>query len=59
MDDEQVLVRPASTVALLRDSEQGLETLLLKRNNALAFAGGAWVFSVGATESYEFHSALS
>ena len=30
MDDEHVLVRPASTVVLLRDSEQGLETLLLR-----------------------------
>ena len=33
--------RPASTVVLLRDSAAGPETLLLRRNKALAFAGAA------------------
>ena len=42
--------RPASTVVLLRDSADGLETLLLKRNKALLFAGGLWVFPGGALE---------
>jgi len=42
--------RPASTVVLLRDSEEGLETLLLKRNKALIFAGGAWVFPGGSVD---------
>jgi 8-oxo-dGTP pyrophosphatase MutT (NUDIX family) len=42
--------RPASTVVLLRDTGQGLETLLLKRNKALMFAGGLWVFPGGALE---------
>jgi 8-oxo-dGTP pyrophosphatase MutT (NUDIX family) len=40
--------RPASTVVLLRDTERGLETLLLKRNKALMCAGGLWVFPGGA-----------
>lgn len=40
-------IRPASTVVLLRNGSQGLETLLLKRNKALAFAGGFWVFPGG------------
>ena len=31
---------------LLRESGKGLETLLLKRNKALMFAGGYWVFPV-------------
>ena len=59
MDYEHVLVRPASTVVLLRDSDQGLETLLLRRNNALAFAGGAWVFPGGAIDQSELDNAPS
>jgi 8-oxo-dGTP pyrophosphatase MutT (NUDIX family) len=43
--------RPASTVMLLRDSPNGLETLLLKRNKALMFAGGLWVFPGGAIDA--------
>ena len=43
--------RPASTVVLLRDTANGLETLLLKRNKALMFAGGLWVFPGGAIDS--------
>jgi 8-oxo-dGTP pyrophosphatase MutT (NUDIX family) len=42
--------RPASTVVLLRDGPSGLETLMLKRNKALLFAGGMWVFPGGALE---------
>ena len=42
--------RPASTVVLLRDTTNGLETLMLKRNKALIFAGGAWVFPGGALD---------
>lgn len=42
--------RPAATVVLLRDGNQGLETLLLKRNKALLFAGGIWVFPGGTIE---------
>jgi 8-oxo-dGTP pyrophosphatase MutT (NUDIX family) len=43
-------LRPASTVVLLRDTEAGLETLMLKRNKALMFAGGLWVFPGGAID---------
>ncbi len=46
-----VQARPASTVVLLRDSPDGLETLLLRRNKALLFAGGYWVFPGGALEA--------
>lgn len=45
--------RPASTVVLLRESAQGPETLLLKRNKALMFAGGLWVFPGGALEEQD------
>ena len=43
----------ASTVLLARDHNETLEVLLLKRNKALAFAGGLWVFPGGKIEPYE------
>lgn len=49
--------RPASTVVLLRDSGDGLETLLLKRSQALMFAGGFWVFPGGALEPGDLEAA--
>ena len=49
-------VRPASTVVLLRDTPAGLETLLLKRNKALMFAGGFWVFPGGSIDAEEMAS---
>ena len=49
--------RPASTVVLLRDTENGMETLMLKRNKALMFAGGLWVFPGGALEESDVESA--
>jgi len=49
--------RPASTVVLLRDSSDGLETLLLKRNKALLFAGGLWVFPGGALDPEDLEAA--
>ncbi len=45
--------RPASTVVLLRDAPAGMETLLLKRNKALLFAGGFWVFPGGSIDADE------
>ena len=49
--------RPASTVVLLRDSDSGMETLMLKRNKALMFAGGLWVFPRGALEPADIEAA--
>jgi 8-oxo-dGTP pyrophosphatase MutT (NUDIX family) len=49
--------RPASTVVLLRDSNRGLETLLLKRNKALTMAGGLWVFPGGALDPEDLEAA--
>ncbi|MFK8008612.1 MAG: NUDIX domain-containing protein [Saprospiraceae bacterium] len=42
--------KPASTIMLARDFEGQLEVLLLKRNKALAFAAGLWVFPGGKIE---------
>jgi 8-oxo-dGTP pyrophosphatase MutT (NUDIX family) len=38
---------PAATVLVLRDGPEGIETLMLRRNSKLAFAGGMWVFPGG------------
>lgn len=40
----------AATVILLRDGAAGLETLMLRRNSKLDFAGGMWVFPGGRVD---------
>jgi 8-oxo-dGTP pyrophosphatase MutT (NUDIX family) len=40
---------PAATVVLLRDTADGVETLMLRRNSKLAF-GGMWVFPGGRVD---------
>jgi 8-oxo-dGTP pyrophosphatase MutT (NUDIX family) len=47
--------KPAATVAVLRDGEHGLETLLAKRSSKLAFHGGAWVFPGGRIDDGDWH----
>lgn len=49
-DGEVPDVVPAATVILIRDGEDGLETLVLRRNSKLAFAGGHWVFPGGRVD---------
>ncbi len=45
--------KPASTIMLARDYDGQLEVLLLKRNKALKFAAGFWVFPGGKIEAEE------
>jgi 8-oxo-dGTP pyrophosphatase MutT (NUDIX family) len=45
--------RPAATVILLRGGSETLEVLLVKRNPAMRFMGGAWVFPGGAVTTTE------
>lgn len=40
----------AATVILIRDGAAGLETLMLRRNSKLDFAGGMWVFPGGRVD---------
>ena len=50
LGDEVPEAIPAATVILLRDGDDGLETLMLRRNSKLAFAGGHWVFPGGRVD---------
>jgi 8-oxo-dGTP pyrophosphatase MutT (NUDIX family) len=45
---------PAATVILLRDTSGHLETLMLRRDSKLAFAGGMWVFPGGRVDPGDY-----
>jgi len=45
--------RVAASVIVLRDSSSGPEVLLVQRNPAARFMGGAWVFPGGAVDAGE------
>lgn len=51
-----VVAKPAATIMLGREHEGELEVLLLKRNKALKFAGGLWVFPGGKIEPEEIEA---
>ncbi|GAB1266196.1 hypothetical protein NBRC116493_34670 [Aurantivibrio infirmus] len=46
----------SSTVLLLRDYEDSLEVLLVRRNDKLKTAGGTWVFPGGRVETDDFQN---
>lgn len=52
--DEVPEAIPAATVILLRDGDEGLETLMLRRNSKLEFAGGMWVFPGGRVDPEDY-----
>src|SRR5918996_3993397 len=47
--------RQAATVIVLRGGAETLEVLLVRRNPAARFMGGAWVFPGGAVDGGEDH----
>jgi 8-oxo-dGTP pyrophosphatase MutT (NUDIX family) len=49
--------RQAATVIVLRGGSERLEVLLVQRNPAARFMGGAWVFPGGALDAGEDHLA--
>ena len=54
LNDGAVTVpRQAATVIVLRGGAQTLEILLVQRNPAQRFMGGAWVFPGGAVDAHE------
>ena len=44
---------PAATVVVLRDTDEGLQTLMLKKNSKIAF-GGMWVFPGGKIDANDY-----
>lgn len=44
-------LREASTVCLVRDTDLGLEVLMVQRTPSARFMGGAWVFPGGAVDA--------
>jgi 8-oxo-dGTP pyrophosphatase MutT (NUDIX family) len=49
--------RQAATVIVVRGGSEGIEVLLVQRNPAARFMGGAWVFPGGAVDAGEDHRA--
>lgn len=47
---EPAPLRPAATILLLRDSEEGLQVLMTRRSHSASFAPGAYVFPGGALD---------
>ena len=50
--------RPAATIVLLRDSADGPEALLMRRDRSSGFVPGAWVFPGGRVDSADSGPAL-
>ncbi len=49
----ETVPRQAASVILLRGGDDALELLLVQRNPASRFMGGAWVFPGGAVDAHE------
>src|SRR5215510_3856119 len=47
-------VRPAATACILRDTDDGLEVLMVRRATKLDFHGGAWVFPGGRIDEGDY-----
>ncbi len=53
-------IRPAATVQVIRELPQGgIEVLMLRRNRAVKFASGFWVFPGGKVEPHEMEGVNS
>ena len=57
VNDTPVPAHPAATVVLVRDSQNGCETLLVRRNAQLSFHGGSWVFPGGRIDPEDYAAA--
>ncbi|MEY2583318.1 MAG: hypothetical protein QOE09_3167 [Ilumatobacteraceae bacterium] len=50
VSEEEIPAKPAATVMLLRDTENGIEVFMLRRTHAAAFASGMYVFPGGKVD---------
>lgn len=48
-----VIIEPAATIVLLKDTPQGLKILMQQRNPQAVFVGGAWVFPGGKLDPHD------
>lgn len=53
-----VTPRPAATIVLMRDGDDGPEVLLLRRSHRSGFVPGAWVFPGGRVDRSDAHEDL-
>lgn len=53
-DPAAVPIKPAATVIPLRNGADGIEVLVLRRDDNLAFHGGSWVFPGGRVDEADF-----
>lgn len=51
MTDTPAQAKPSASVVVVRDAGDALEVLMLRRNEKIAFHGGAWVFPGGRIDS--------
>jgi len=58
-DGEVTEPRQAASIIVLRDSPEGPEVLLVQRNPAQRFMGGAWVFPGGAVHAEDVDHAAA
>ena len=59
MTDPHAIPRPAATVILARDTEDGPEVFMMKRTTEVAFAKGMHVFPGGALDAADQHPDLA
>jgi 8-oxo-dGTP pyrophosphatase MutT (NUDIX family) len=53
IEPDEVALRLAATVMLVRDGARGLEVFMVRRNPESAFVGGAYVFPGGAVDDHD------
>ena len=58
-DTSPAPTRPSATVILMRDTHDGIEILMLRRNAKLVFHGGAWVFPGGRIDPEDYPASAS
>ncbi len=51
MSNTPAPAKPSASVVVVRDGADGLEVLMLRRNEKIAFHGGAWVFPGGRVDA--------
>ena len=51
MAEEKKPIFPAATILILRDTDKGMESLMVRRHHKIDFASGAYVYPGGKIDS--------